>query len=151
MITTLRELRNLVANNCDFSQPLRVVAHDVGKNAKRHTAVYVDETRPVKVTIETGMYDERGSVELAYDENGEILTPESFIAALDEVIEEVPTELLKWFYFFYFPMDYKGRFGKVQHFENCLLDTRDIHDVYFAEGVPNTMIVEGVYGVGSFD
>lgn len=151
MITTLRELRDLIAKNCDFSQPLRVVAQDVGKNAKKHSAVYVDENRPVKITIATGMYDERGSVELAYDEEGEVLMPESLIAALDEVLEEAPTELLKWFYFFYFPMDYKNMFGKIKHINCSLMDTSNIKNVYFADGVPNTLIVEGVYGIGSFD
>lgn len=40
---TMRELRKMIAEGCDFSRPLCVVSHDVGKKAAKHSVVCVDE------------------------------------------------------------------------------------------------------------
>lgn len=151
MISTMRELRDLVAENCDFSQPLRIAAHDVGKKASRHSNIYVDENHPAKLTVEAGTVDDRGSVELSHDPEAGPIMPGEFVEALDAVLKGAPGELLSWFYFFYFPMDYTKRFGKPLHIEWSILDTNNIRDIYFYPGEVNTMIVEAEYNVGTFD
>lgn len=151
MITTMLEFRQLIADNCDFSQPLRVVAHDVGKKAAKHSIVRADENHPAQLKASAGLYDKKGVIELAYYPEGKVLMPEAAIAALDELLEEEPKALLGWIYFFYFPLDYKFFFGKVRHVECSLLDTKEARDIYFSEDEPNTLIIEAEYGVGEFD
>lgn len=151
MIRTMRELRDLLAHSSDFSQPLRVGAYDVGKKASRHSNVYVDEEHPAKLAVEAGTLDDRGSVSLSYDPEADPLMPEAFIAAIDAVLQENPRELLHWFYFFDFPIDYTKRFGKPMHLEWSILDTSEIRDIYFYPGEVNALIVEAEYNVGTFD
>ena len=148
---TMRELRQMIADKCDFSQPLHVVSRDVGKKAAKHSAVRVDETFPVNLTLAGGMYDDRGSIEFAHYLEGEVLTPEMLVEALDDLLDERPYTMLKWVYFFYFPMEYVGMFSKRRKIDSCLLDTREIHKVYLSEDEPNTLIIEGEYEFGSFD
>ena len=148
---TMRELRQMLADGCDFSQPLRVVSRDVGKKAAKHSAVRVDETYPVNLSLAGGMYDDRGSIEFAHYEEGDVLMPETLIEALDDLLEERPYTMLKWVYFFYFPMEYVGMFGKQRHIDSGLLDTSEIRNVYLSEDEPNTLVVEGEYEFGSFD
>lgn len=151
MITTIRELRDLIADNCDFSQPLRIFAHDVGKKADKHSTVRVDEGFPTKITITHGMYDASGVIEFAHDPEGKVLMPKTFVEALDDLLEGEPKATIGWTYFFYYPLDYKGLFGKVKKIKECLLDTNSIKDIYLLEGQSNVLIVEAEYGIGSFD
>ena len=148
---TMREFRQMIADGCDFSRPLHVVSVDVGKKAAKHSAVRVDETFPVNLSLAGGMYDDRGSIEFAHYPEGDVLMPGTLVEALDELLEERPATLLKWVYFFYFPMEYAGMFGKWRHIDSCLLDTSKIHKVYLSEDEPNTLVVEGEYEFGSFD
>lgn len=148
---TMQELRDLVADNCDFSRPLRIVAHDVGKKAYKHSIVYVDDQHPVRLTVQPGMYDKRASIELAHYPDAEVLMPEAFVSALDELLEEEPRALVGWFYFFYFPMEYTTLFKRKMHIEEGMLDTDDIKQIYLMEDKPNLLIVEADYGLGSFD
>ena len=147
----MRELRQLIVDGCDFSQPLRVVSHDVGKKAAKHSAVRVDETYPVNLSVAGGMYDDRGSIEFAHYPEREVLMPGMLVEALDELLEERPNTLLKWVYFFYFPMDYLGMFGKRRQIDSGLLDTSEIRKVYLSKDEPNTLVIEGEYEFGSFD
>lgn len=151
MVTTLRELRELIAENCDFSQPLRIIAHDVGKKAARHSTLHVDESFPTKLSVARGKYDARGVIEFAYDPEGTVLMPEAALEALDKLMEEVPKATIGWVYFFYYPLDYKGFLGRVKRIKDCLLDTSSVKNVYFADDQPNTLVIEAAYGVGSFD
>ena len=148
---TMRELRQLLVDSCDFSQPLHVVSVDVGKKADKHSAVRVDERYPVNLELAGGMYDDRGSIEFAHYPEGKVLMPEMLVDALDDLLEERPGTLLKWVYFFYFPMDYVGMFGKRRRIDSCLLDTSKIRKVYLSDDEPNTLVVEGEYEFGSFD
>lgn len=148
---TIRELRKLIADNCDPTQPLRVVAHDVGKKADKHSIVCVDENHPINLKIAPGTYDERASIEFAYYPESKVLTPQILLDALDELLEERPQALFKWAYFFYFPMEYVGMFKRVKRIDNCLLDTSKIQRVYMSEDYPNTLVIEGEYEFGSFD
>ena len=148
---TMRELRQLIVDGCDFSQPLHVVSHDVGKKASKHSALRVDEMFPVNVSVAGGMYDDRGSIEFAHYPESNVLMPETLVEALDELLEERPRTQLKWVYFFYFPIEYIGMFGKRKTIGNCLLDTSEIRRVYLSEDEPNTLIIEAEYKVGSFD
>ena len=151
MTITFRELRQLIAENCDASQPLRVVSRDVGKKAHRHSVLRVDENFPIKLSTSLGKYDERAVIEFAHYADCEVLMPEAFIAALDEVLEELPKATLGWVYFFYFPMDYVTFLKKVKRLECSLLDTSDVRNVYLEEGEPNTLVIEGAYNISSFD
>ena len=151
MISTMRELRQLIADNCDFSQPLRVVARDLGKKAGKHSTVCADEDHPARMKASAGMYDERGIIELAYDPEFEALMPEDAIAALDALLEEVPRSLIGWIYFFYFPMDYTGFLGRAKQIECSLLNTKDASNIYLMDDKPNTLVIEAKFEVGSFD
>ena len=151
MITTMRELRDLIADKCDLSQPLRVVAHDVGKKAAKHTPVYVDEEHPAKIKVSPGMYSEKGVIEFAYYANGEVLMPEDVLDALDDLLFEHPKARIGWVYFFYFPLDYRFFFGKTRHVEDSLLDTKEVKNIYFADGGSNILVFEAEYGIGEFD
>lgn len=151
MISTMRELRQLIADNCDFSQPLRVVARDLGKKAGKHSTVCADEDHPARMKASAGMYDERGIIELAYDPEFEALMPEDAIAALDALLEEVPRSLIGWIYFFYFPMDYTGFLGRAKQIECSLLSTKDVSNIYLMDDKPNTLVIEAKFEVGSFD
>ena len=150
-MTTMLELRQLIAENCDFSQPLRVVAHDIGKKAAKHSVVRADEEHPARVTIAPGLYDDRGSIELAYDADASVLMPADFVGALDALLEEVPKARIGWVYFFYFPLDYRFLFGKVRRVDFSLLDTRDVQDIYLSEDEPNTLVFMAKYGIGEFN
>ena len=77
--------------------------------------------------------------------------PETVLADLDEFLEENPRALLKWVYFFYFPIDYVGLFGRMRRIDNCLLDTSNVKDIYFSDDEPNTLVIEAEYEIGSFD
>lgn len=151
MITTIRELRKLIADNCDFSKPLRVFSYDVGRKAGKHTAVRVDESFPTKMSVTPGIYDERGIIEFAHNPEGEALMPEAALEALDALLEEVPRATIGLVYFFYYPMEYTGFFGKTRKIKESMLNTRDVRDVYLLDGHPNVLIVEAAYDVGSFD
>ncbi len=151
MISTIRELRQMIADSCDSSQPLRVVAHDVGKKASRHSVVRADELYPARMTVTPGTYSEKGVIEFAYDPEFKALMPEDAIVALDGLLEEVPKALIGWVYFFYFPIDYNGLFGKKKRIECSLLDTSEVENVYLSDSEPNTLVIEAKYGVGSFD
>lgn len=151
MITTMRELRQLIAENCDFSRPLRVVAHDLGRKAAKHSVVQADENHPATMKASAGLYSEKGVIELAYEPEAKVLMPEAALATLDELLEEEPEELIGWVYFFYFPMDYTFFFGKTRHVECSLLDTRDVRNIYLADEDPNTLVIEAEYGLGEFD
>ena len=148
---TMRELKQLIEDGCDFSQPLRVVSRDVGKNAAKHSAVRVDENFPVRLTVASGTWDDRGSLEFAHYSGCEVLMPEALIDAIDDVLEEKPLTFVKWAYFFYFPLDYVTRFKRTKHIECCLLDTSNIHKIYLADDEPNTLVIEGDYTFGSFE
>ena len=151
MATTMRELRQLIEDNCDFSQPLRVVSRDVGRKASKHSAVRVDENCPAMMKFSPGMYDDRGTIELTHYPQLEVLMPETVLADLDEFLEENPRALLKWVYFFYFPIDYVGLFGRMRRIDNCLLDTSNVKDIYFSDDEPDTLVIEAEYEIGSFD
>ena len=151
MIGTMCELRQLIAENCDFSQPLRVVALDIGKKASKHSTVRVDENYPAKINISAGMYDDRGVVELTYDAEGQVLMPEAAITALDNLLEEEPKTRIGWVYFFYFPMDYTFLLLGKKHIDCSMLDTSEIRNIYMADDEPNTLVIEADYGLGSFD
>ena len=98
-----------------------------------------------------GMYDDRGTIELTHYPQLEVLMPETVLADLDEFLEENPRALLKWVYFFYFPIDYVGLFGRMRRIDNCLLDTSNVKDIYFSDDEPNTLVIEAEYEIGSFD
>ena len=151
MISTMLELRQLIADNCDFSQPLRIVARDLGKKAAKHSTVRADENHPARMTVTPGTYSEKGVIELAYDSEYEALMPEDALAALDGLLEEVPKALVGWVYFFYFPMDYAGFLGRAKRINCSLLDTSNVLDIYLADDEPNTLVIEAEYGIGSFD
>lgn len=151
MSITMRELRDLIAGGCDFSQPLRVVAQDVGKKGGKHSIVRADEKNPAAMNISPGMYDERGTVEVAHDPEAEVLMPEAAIAGLDALLEEVPEATIGWVYFFYFPLEYTGLFGRRKQMRECLLDTNNLLDVYLSDDEPNTLVFKAEYGFGSFD
>lgn len=151
MITTIRELRELIADNCDFSKPLSVVAYDVGKKAERHSTLRVDETFPTKMSASPGKYDDRGAIEFAHNAEGEVLMPVAAIEALDNLLEEKPKATIGWVYFFYYPLDYKGLFGRPRAIKECLLDTSSVADVYLVKDNPNTLVFKAPYDVGSFD
>lgn len=151
MIPTMRELREMIADHCDPAQPLRVVSYDVGKKAARHSVACADESHPATMTVTPGKYDERSVIELAHYPDREVLMPESALAAIDGLLEDHPKATIGWVYFFYFPLDYKGFFGQERKIENCLLDTRDVVDVYLADDDPNTLVIKAKFNVGSFD
>ncbi len=151
MITTMQELRDAIAEKCDFSQPLRVVAYDVGKKAKRHSTVYVDAEYPTRFSVSEGMYSKKGVIEFTHYADGEVLMPEHAIEALDELLTEAPRTTVGWVYFFYFPMDYKFRLLGTRRITDSLLDTNEVLKMYFHDEVPNTLIIEADYEVGSFD
>ncbi len=151
MITTMSELRQAIAENCDFSKPLRVVALDVGKKAKKHSLVYVDAEHPATMKVSEGMYSSKGVMEFSHDPAYDVLMPEAALAALDELLEEAPKTKIGWVYFFYFPMDYTGFLGRVIHIKDCLLDTREVKNMYLLEADQNTLVIEAEYNVGSFD
>jgi hypothetical protein len=151
MISTMRELKQLIEDNCDLSQPLRVVSRDVGKKAAKHSIVRADENHLTRIAITPGMYDDRGVIELTYDPDTKVLMPEDALTALDNLLEDVPKALIGWVYFFYYPMDYVGFLGRVKRIECSMLDTSDVRDIYMADDEPNTLIIEADYGVGSFD
>ena len=54
-------------------------------------------------------------------------------------------------YFFYFPMKYKFFLLGERNIENGLLDTNEVLDMYFHDEVPNTLVIEADYELGSFD
>ena len=150
MITTVQELRQLIVDNCDFSQPLRVVACDVGKKAAKHSVVRADENHPAVMNVTPGMYSEKSVMEFSYDAEAEVLMPEAAIAALDRLLEEVPKALIGWVYFFYFPIDYTFLFGRKRRVELSLFDASDVLDIYFADDEPNTLMIKAAYGVSEF-
>lgn len=150
MITTMQELRDLIADSCDFSQPLRVVAHDLGKKAAKHSVVRADEDHPAAMNVSAGLYSDKGVIEFAYDPENKVLMPEDAIAALDNLLEEEPEELIGWVYFFYFPLDYRFFFGKTTHVECSLLDTSAVRDIHMADDEPNTLVIEAEYGLSEF-
>ena len=151
MTITVLELRQLIADNCDASQPLRVVSRDVGKKADKHSVVRVDENYPIRLGVSPGRYDERAVIEFAYYSDCEVLTSEAFLDALDELLEEVPKATVGWVYFFYFPMKYVTLLRRVKLIECSLLDTRDVHKIYMSDDEPNTLVIEGAYEFSSFD
>ena len=151
MITTMLELREAIATNCDFSQPLRVIAHDIGKKADKHSVVYCDADYPARISVSEGMYSEKGVIEFTHYADGEVLMPEHAIEALDELLEEAPKTTIGWVYFFYFPMDYKFFLLGQRKIENGLLDTNEVKRIYFHDEVPNTLVIEADYELGSFD
>ena len=151
MYITMREFRQMIAENCDFSQPLRVIANDVGKKAHKHSVVRVDEDHRVRMSVQRGMYDERGIVEFAYDEEADVLMPQHAIDILDDLIEEDPKAHIGFVYFFYFPIDALFLFGRVRRVDNSLLDTNKVQDIRFSEDEPNTLIITAPYGIGEFD
>lgn len=151
MITTILELRQAIADGCDNTQPLRIVAHDVGKKASKHSVVRVDENHPAKMAASAGLYTDKAIIELSYDADAGPLMPEDAIAALDELLEEKPKERIGWVYFFYFPLDLTTFFGKVRRIACSLLDTSEVLDLYLSEEEPNTLVIKAKYGLGSFD
>lgn len=151
MIGTIRELRDLIADNCDFSQPLRVFAYDVGKKAAKHTTVRVDESFPTKMSVTPGTYEAKGVIEFEHYPEGDVLMPEDAIEALDGLLEEMPHAGIGWVYFFYYPLEYTGFLGRVKRVENCLLDTTDVRDIFLLDDNPNALIIKAAYAVGSFD
>ena len=151
MATTMRELRQLIEDNCDFTQPIRFVSRDVGKKAAKHSIVRADEQLLARVSITPGMYDDRGVVELTHDPDAKVLMPEDVLAAIDNLLEEKPKATIGWVYFFYFPMDYVGFLGKVKRIACSMLDTSKVRDIYMSDDEPNTLIVEAEFGIGSFD
>lgn len=151
MISTIRELRQLIADNCDPSQPLRIVAHDLGKKAAKHSVVRADEHHPARINVTAGTYSEKGVIELSHDAEFDVLMPEDALAALDGLLEEEPKSLIGWVYFFYFPADYKGFLGKTKRINCSLLDTSNVLDIRMSEDEPNTLVIEAEYGFGSFD
>lgn len=151
MITTMSEFRQLIADNCDLSQPLRVVAHDVGKKAAKHSAIRADEDHPAKINVSAGLYDDRGVIELAYDADAPVLMPEAALNALDDLLEEEPKERIGWVYFFYFPLSYTFFFGKTRQVDCSLVDTNKVRDIYMADDEPNTLVIEAEYNIGEFD
>lgn len=151
MITTMRELRQLIADNCDPSQPLRVVANDVGKKANKHSPVRADEGHPAKFSVSSGLYDDRGVIEISYDEDAEVLMPEAAIDALDALLEDDPRALIGWVYFFYFPFDATFLFGRTRRITDSLMDTSKVQDIYFAEDEPNTLVFKAEFNLGEFN
>lgn len=151
MIFTMQELRQMIAENCDPSQPLRVIAHDVGKKAARHSVVRVDEDHPATFSVSSGLYDERGVVEFSYYADAKVLTPQIVLDALDELLEEDPKGHIGFVYFFYFPIDVTFFLGRVRRVENSLMDTNKLLDIRFSEDEPNTLIFEAAYSLGEFD
>lgn len=151
MAITMLELRQLIADNCDLSQPLHVVAHDVGKKAPKHSVVRVDEDHPVRLVVSPGLYDKRASIEFAYDAEATVLMPQEALDALDELLEEHPNATLGWVYFFYFPFKYRFLFGRVKEVENSLMDTNLVLDIYMADDEPNTLVIKAPYSLGQFD
>ena len=150
MISTMRELRNLIAENCDFTQPLRVVAHDVGKKASKHSAVRADEFFPAAMNVTPGKYSEKSVIEIAHDPEQKVLMPEAAIEAIDELLYEEPRALVGWVYFFYFPFEVTTLFGRKKHAQYCMLDTSNVKDIYLGDE-PNTLVIEAEYGPGTFD
>jgi len=150
MITML-ELRQLIADGCDFSKPLQAVARDVGKKAKKHSEVRVDESHPARLKITPGKYDDRMAIEFAHYPDCTAIMPEEALAQLDEMIEANPRATVGWVYFFYFPMGYITAFKQVKRKKECLLDSSNVKRVYLAEDEPNTLVFEAEYGVDSFD
>lgn len=151
MITTIRELRELIADNCDFSKPLRVFAYDVGKKAAKHSTVRVDEKFPTKMSVTHGTYDASGVIEFAHRPEGEVLMPETALEALDGLLEEEPKATIGWIYFFFYPLKYKGLFGRMKRTDDCLLNTNNLKGIYFLDGQPNVLIIEAAYEIGTFD
>ena len=151
MTITLLELRQLIAENCDLAQPLRVVSRDVGKKADKHSVVRVDEDHPIKLTVSLGKYDERAAIEFAYYSDLKVLMPEALIDALDDVLEEERKATVGWVYFFYFPMEYVSLLKKVKRLDCSLLDTSKVRKIFLAEDEPNTLVVEAEYNFSSFD
>ena len=151
MITTMLELKQAIEENCDFSKPLRVIAHDIGKKADKHSVVYADADYPARFAVSEGMYSKKGVLELTYDAENPVLMPEHAVAALDELLEKAPRTTIGWVYFFYFPMDYKFFLLGQRRIENGLLDTDEVKRMYFHDEVPNTLVIEADYELGSFD
>ena len=148
---TLLELRQLIADECDFSKPLQAVAHDIGKKAKKHSTVRMDENYPAMLKITPGKYDDRTAIEFAHYPDCTAIMPEDALAQLDEMLESNPKATVGWVYFFYFPMDYVTVFKQTKRKEHGLLDSSNVKGIYLAEGEPNTLVFEAEYGVGSFD
>lgn len=151
MITTMQELRQEIAEKCDFSMPLRVIANDVGKKAEKHSVIYTDKDFPARIAVSEGMYSDKGIIEFTHDARGDVLMPQHAIDALDALLEEAPKTRIGWVYFFYFPMDYKFFLLGAKKIENSLLDTNEVLNMYFHDEVPNTLVIEADYEVGSFD
>lgn len=147
----MQELRDAIAEKCDFSKPLRVIAHDIGKKANKHSVIYTDADFPARFAVSKGLYSKKGVMEFTYDAEGEVLMPEHAIAALDELLEEAPRTTVGWVYFFYFPMDYKFRLLGQRRINDSLLDTDEVQNMYFHDEVENTLVIEADYEVGSFD
>jgi len=151
MINTMKELREAIAEHCDFSQPLRVIAKDVGRKAEKHSVVYCDADFPARFSVSEGMYSIKGVMEFTYDVDSPVLMPQHVVDALDEFLEEAPRTTIGWVYFFYFPMKYKFFLLGEKNIENGLLDTNEVLDMYFHDEVPNTLVIEADYELGSFD
>ena len=148
---TIKEIRQLIADKSDPSQPLNVLARDLGKKAAKHSGMRVNETLPTKVNVTLGQYDERSSIEFAHNPGGDALMPGDVLAALDGLLETEPKATLGWVYFFYYPLKYKGFLGKIKQIKDCLLDTNNVIDVYFSEDEPNTLVFMAPFTLGSFD
>lgn len=151
MITTMSELRQMIAENCDLSQPLRAVAHDVSKKADRHSQVRVDENHPARFSVSKGLYDERGSVEFSYYDDAPILMPQDALDALDNLLEEDPKAHIGFVYFFYFPIEVTFFLGRKRVVDNSLMDTNKLVSVTLSDCEPNTLVFEAPFTLGEFD
>jgi len=151
MITTMLELREAIAEKCDFSKPLRVIAHDIGRKADKHSVVYADADYPARISVSEGMYSEKGVIEFTYDAEGAVLMPQHAIDALDALLEDAPKTTIGWVYFFYFPMNYKFFLLGERKINDSLLDTNEVTNMFFHDEIPNTLIIEADYEIGSFD
>lgn len=151
MTMKLQELRQLIAKECDRTKPLRVVAHDVGKKADRHSTIRVDEDHPATLKVSIGEKDERAVIEFKHNAGGEVFMPKDALEAIDALLKEEHKIHIGWIYFFYFPAEYKSMLGRTKRIEESALDACNVDDIYMADGEPNTLVFEAEYNIGSFD
>jgi len=150
MTITIRELKQMVEDNCDPSQPLRVVSRDVGKKASKHSVIRVNEDYPVRFSASKGKFDERAYIEFAHYYDSETLMPETFIEVLEKVLEEEPKATVGWVYFFFFPMDHVTLLKKVKRIDCASLDSSKVKKIYLADDEPNTLVIEAEYEISAF-
>ena len=150
MTITIRELKELVEDNCDPSQPLRVVSRDVGKKAGKHSVISVNEDYPVRFSASKGKYDERAYIEFAHYYDSEILTPETFVEVLEDLLVDEPKATVGWVYFFFFPMDHVTLLRKVRRIDCASLDSSKVRNIYLADDEPNTLVIEAEYEISAF-